>query len=295
MKISIIAAVAATLLIFASLPGVVLAQKPDRGGGGNSGKPSKENTPTTVGYDISWPQCGKKLPSEFAFAIIGVNGGTAANTNPCLTEQLLWAKNANGTTKQPRIQLYVNTANPGEVIDEISTWPTNNIDPEGVTTDNPYGECEYANDKACSWQYGWNRASEAAVQRFAPAALKAGISDKTSDYVWWLDVELINTWQSGSDEALHRNVATLEGMTEYFQSKNAEVGLYATAYQWGVITGNFIDAGSNLNGLANWRPSGSNLNNAINNCTVDPLTPGGYISLTQYVQKNLDHNYSCLI
>lgn len=271
-------------LVLMLTPRIVYAAKPT--GQGTTAEP--------VGYDVSWPQCGKRLPKGQAFGIVGVNGGTAATTNPCLAEQLIWASKSVGGTAQPKIQLYVNTANPGEVINEITTWPTSNTDKTGFTTNNPYGDCTGANDMACSWQYGWNRAVEADIDRFVPAASVAGINQSVAAYVWWLDVETMNTWQSGTNEALARNTATLEAMTSYFTLKGATVGLYSTAYQWGVITGSTVSAGSNLNGLANWRPSGASLNNAIANCSVAPLTNGGFISLTQYVQQNLDKNHSCI-
>jgi hypothetical protein len=270
-----------------------LAARPtDRGGS----KPSDGGgtSTSTVGYDVSYPQCGTTLPDNPAFAIVGINGGNAVKTNPCLKDQLAWGSQASGLPNQPALQLYINTANPGEVIELVTTWPTNNLDLNGETPTNKYGNtCSGANDLSCSWLYGWNRALDAAENRFTPAAQAAGISDLTSDYVWWLDVETMNTWQSGSEAALRRNVATLEGMKSYFETQTAKVGLYSTAYQWGVITGNFIGTDSNLNGLPNWRPSGASLKNAKNNCRVAPLTTGGKISLTQYVIKNLDHNYSC--
>lgn len=246
-----------------------------------------------VGYDVSYPQCGKKLPSSHSFAIVGVNGGTAAKTNPCLAEQLIWAKKATGGTGQPNVQLYVNTANPGEIIDEIDTWPSSNTDKTGFITDNPYGTCAYQNDLPCSWQYGWNRALEAHLDRFVPAAQTAAMSVDPAAYVWWLDVETMNTWQSGSSEALARNTAALEGWTAYFNAKNAKVGLYSTAVQWNEITGT-PDATKNMDGLPNWRPSGASLSNAKANCTVAPLTAGGFISMTQYVQQNIDKNHSCI-
>lgn len=247
-----------------------------------------------VGYDVAWPQCGGALPTGQAFGIVGVNGGTAANTNPCLAEQLVWASKSVGGTAQPKVQLYVNTANPGEFIQDITTWPTDNIDKTGATTSNPHGLCTGGNDNACSWQYGWNRAQEADIERFTPAAITAGISSSAASYIWWLDVETMNTWQSGSSEALARNTVTLEAMTSYFNSKGATVGLYSTAYQWTTITGPSTGSGSNLNGLANWRPSGAKLSYALTNCSVAPLTTGGFISLTQYVQQNLDKNHSCI-
>lgn len=275
---------ALTLLISVASPAVALAAKP------TAPSPTKE----LVGYDISFPQCGKRLPSGQAFGIVGVNGGNAATTNPCLADQLKWANKSTGGTAQPNIQLYVNTANPGEVISEVKTWPTNNTDKTGFTTANPHGMCDGTNSLACSWQYGWNRAVEANIDRFAPAAKTAGISQLASSYTWWLDVETMNTWQVSSADALARNTATLEAMTAYFTSKGAHVGLYSTAYQWNEIVGSTVSSTSNLNGLPNWRPSGASLANAKANCNVPPLTTGGYISLTQYVQKNLDKNHSCI-
>lgn len=275
------------------LPSVVLAAKPVETG---KPRPPSEGTSTPIGYDISWPQCNSKLPTGQAFGIVGINGGNAANTNPCLAEQLEWASQSTGEiAKQPAIQLYINTANPGEVREKAAAWPNTNTDRTGYKTPNPYGQtCDWANSLECSWQYGWDRALEAEIDRFAPAARQAGILEGAINYTWWLDVETMNTWQSGSEAALMKNVAALEGFASYFKNKNVKVGLYSTKTQWTQITGNHIGINSNLNGLDNWRPSGSNLNNAISNCGVPPLTDGGIISLTQYVQKRLDHNHSCI-
>ena len=72
--------------------------------------------------------------------------------------------------------------------------------------------------------YGWAKASDDAKRR--------GVSNPQS-YLWWLDVETENTWQT--DKAA--NVAVLEGMTAYFKKIGARVGLYSTGYQWGEIAG----------------------------------------------------------
>lgn len=273
-----------SILTVAAVPSVAFAAKPQ----------APVSTPELVGYDISYPQCGSRLPTDQYFGIVGVNGGTAATTNTCLASQLSWASKSKPGSNQPKIQVYVNTANPGEVINQITTWPISNTDRTGFTTTNPYGTCTGANDAACSWQYGWNRSVEADLERFVPAAKAAGINQSAAAYTWWLDVETMNTWQSGSAEALARNTAALEGFAKYYQLKGATVGLYSTAVQWSQINGTTVGTGGNLNGLGNWRPSGASLSNAITNCKVAPLTPGGYISLTQYVQKNLDYNHSCI-
>lgn len=246
-----------------------------------------------VGNDVSWPQCGKNLPTNHAFGIVGVNGGTAANTNPCLADQLSWAYRAVGGTSQPKVQLYVNTANPGEVIDQITTWPTSNTDKTGFTTANPYGTCTGGNDLACSWQYGWNRALEAVIDRFEPAAKAANFDSNAAGYVWWLDVETLNTWQSGSPAALSRNAATLEGMTGYYLARGAKVGLYSTNYQWNQIIGGSVSPTSNLNGLNSWMAGARSLRGAQSNCKNPPFTAGSRVTLAQYVSGSLDYDYSC--
>ena len=260
--------------------------------GVSAARPNNPSPKTTelVGYDISYPQCGVKLPTDYYFGIVGINGGKPTTENQCLSEQLSWAARAKSGSKQPTLQLYVNTANPGELIDQITTWPNSNTD----DVLNPYGICTGANDLACSWQYGWERAKDDVEKIFTPAASIAGISTNPGDYSWWLDVETMNSWQGSTPDAYARNVATLEAMTSHFTSYGAQVGLYSTAVQWRDITGNQISPESNLNALPNWRPSGTSLKVATSNCSVAPLTTGGYIALTQYVQKGFDKNHSCL-
>ena len=277
-KLLTLAVLSLSILSFGFLPATAFAAKPTRGGSSPRPAPTLE----MKGYDISYPQCGKKLPTDHYFGIVGVNGGNAAKPNDCLADQLVWASKAKVGSKQSKYQVYVNTANPGEVIDQITTWPTTSTDSNGNVPVNPYGVCNGANDNACSWLYGWNR-SIYTEGIFKSAANSKGLNSDTSAYVWWLDVETMNTWQSGSNQALVRNTAAIEGFGAYYESKGADIGLYSTAVQWKEITGNNISSSSNLNGLPNWRPSGASLANAKTNCSVASLTPGGFISLTQYV------------
>ena len=269
-----------SLLILSGAP--VYAAKPATKAGGSTSE---------VGMDVSWPQCGETLPTSPAFGIIGVNGGTAANQNPCLAEQLAWANGLSGAVAaQDKVQVYVNTANPGEVIDQITTWPTSNTAPVA----NPYGNCDGTNTAACSWQYAWNR-GEYAVNYFKQEAPSAGLaSTEPSSYKWWLDVETTNTWQSGSTEAYQRNVAALEGWVDYFKYINARTGIYSTAYQWDQITNGQVSASSNLNGLHSWLAGSKTLRGAKSKCANAPLTAGGKVVLSQYVSGGYDYNYSCI-
>lgn len=241
--------------------------------------------PTTVGYDVSYPQCGTLLPVDRAFAVVGVNGGLSTRANPCLAAQLNWAWEASGSVPgQPRAQLYLNTANPGELRDQVTTWPT-----RGST---PYGSCTGANSTACSWLYGWERTQNSLDAFFTPAARSARVDSRTSSYSWWLDVETMNTWQSGSDEALARNRATLEGMAAYLLSRGGEVGVYSTGQQWAQIVGE-VPSGSVLAGRDSWLAGSTSLADAQASCSKPALVPGGRVALTQYVQDGLDRNHSC--
>ncbi|MFD2091793.1 glycoside hydrolase family 25 domain-containing protein [Blastococcus deserti] len=241
--------------------------------------------PAEVGYDVSYPQCGDDLPRSRAFVVVGVNGGLSTRANPCLSEQLVWAWGSSGKADgQPRAQLYLNTANPGQLMERVVTWPES-----GAT---PYGDCDGANSTACSWQYGWERAQNSVVSFFTPAARAARVDSQPARYVWWLDVETMNTWQFGSSEALERNRATLEGMTEYLLSRGAEVGIYSTDEQWSEIVGEVADD-SVLAGLDSWLAGSVTAEQAADACADDPLVPGGRVELSQYVPGELDHNLSC--
>lgn len=239
-------------------------------------QPSRTSA-TLLGNDISWPQCNKTLPNGQAFGIVGVNNGLANNTNPCFATQLAWANRSKGGTGQPLAALYANTANPGLA---GSWWPTSNTY-SGITITNPYGDCTGANDKACAFIYGYAKAYDDGNIR--------GVSNPSS-YLWWLDVETINSWQA--DKAA--NAADLEGMTAYFQSIGARVGLYSTNYQWGQIVGT-VSAGSNLNYLRSWIAGASSESSAKNMCaTAKPLTAGSSVTVVQFIQKSVDYDFSCI-
>lgn len=276
-----------------------------------------------IGLDVSWPQCDRVLPVATPFAVVGINGGTAASTNPCLADQLRWAFAATTETpaEEPRVQLYVNTANPGEVLQEytVTTWPTDNVDSRGsdsfqhsdAARRNPYGHCAttpgnyngYTNDMACSWQYGWNRAVGSIDKRFLPAAQTAGVSDDVADYTWWLDVETMNSWQRSGMQARARNAAALEGMAQFYAAEGvSELGLYSTHYQWRQIVGETVGsldpaghpiAGNLINAPA-WIAGAVDPTSAQLRCSTLTGLTGGPVVMNQYIADDLDHNLRCV-
>lgn len=238
-----------------------------------------------VGYDVSHPQCDSQLPRDRAFAVVGVNGGLSTRANPCLQEQLTWAWESSGEVAgQPRAQLYLNTANPGQLLDQVTTWPQS-----GWT---PYGSCDGTNSTACSWEYGRQRAENSVLSFFTPAARAARVDSQPSRYVWWLDVETMNTWQYGGAEAAGRNRATLEGMAAYLISRDAEVGVYSTGRQWAQIVGE-VDDDSVLADLDSWLAGSLTIAQAEAACDDDPLVDGGDVVLSQYVRDEWDRNVAC--
>ncbi|OMQ16369.1 hypothetical protein A7K94_0202985 [Modestobacter sp. VKM Ac-2676] len=210
----------------------------------------------------------------------------------------MWATGAGGEVPgQPPVQFYVNTANPGQVRDQVTTWPE--------LGSNRYGDCDGTNSAACSYEYGTARAAGdvrmvlraarelAAADDDVPAEI-AAVQDVTDlvGYRWWLDVETMNTWQLGGADAQRNNRATLEGMTDHLTALGGEVGLYSTGYQWRLIVG-AVPEESSLTGLDSWLAGADDRQDATRMCRSDPLVDGGEVALVQYVVGRLDHNRAC--
>ncbi len=172
-----------------------------------------------LGVDVSHPQCDESLPTDRAFGIVGVNRGLPRFFNPCFDEQLTWAAGSSGAaTSQPKVQLYVNTANPGLA---SNAWPCADV------------------TAACARQYGADRAQED-----LDAVVDAGLDPAA--HVWWLDVEDGNSWERTANGRV-RNRAVLEGMVTHLRTAGVEtVGLYSTTTQWTGIVGTELPTGSNL-------------------------------------------------
>src|SRR5579884_2570910 len=112
------------------------------------------------------------------FAVVGVNGGVANSRNHCLHRELSWAHRSVGDGVQAKVQLYINTGDPGDL--HGKAWPHSNLDPVSKSrTKDPFGACHGRNSTACAWQYGWNMAALDAKRR--------GVHN-AGEYNWWLDV-----------------------------------------------------------------------------------------------------------
>ncbi|AIV40901.1 hypothetical protein NI26_13835 [Curtobacterium sp. MR_MD2014] len=238
-----------------------------------------------TGVDVSWPQCGSRVPTGQAFAIVGVNGSLGNTTNPCLDEQLAWAASSVGGSTQPKTQLYVLFANPGL---QASVWPKSNSY-QGTTPTNRFGNCGTKGGKpqltlACSFMYGYARGYDDVTIR--------GI-DRPAAYRWWIDVEEGLSHQSATSQ----NRAALEGMIAGLKAGGVRtIGIYSTPSQWKTIAGS-VGKDSILYGRSNWIALGrSTITKARQACSSTPLS-GGKIAMVQieaaYGSGTIDRDVSC--
>lgn len=233
-----------------------------------------------AGYDISYPQCSKSYPSNQIFGIVGVNGGLASNSNPCLGKELDWARSAPGQKrpKQPAVSLYINTGNPGA--HHVKDWPSGGKAPA-------YGACNGLLTNACSYIYGEQRAARSyhLVAAVDQAAAKAA--------PWWLDVELMASWAG----TYKLNIAALQGFVAGLQNSGAtgQIGIYSTSEQWREITGLTAQTTSTVfsGRLADWVAGiDTTLAQARKNCTEGGFT-GLAPTLAQYRLGSFDADLPC--
>jgi hypothetical protein len=241
-------------------------------------------TATSVGYDVSFPQCGHPLPASSGFGVVGVDNGHPFSVNPCLASETTWA----GTTLSASPQFYVNTDNPGP--SNNANWPTSQAAPQ---------VCSGANSVACSYDYGWN-AAQASFQAVVSAETQLSAASPTAAALgaqWWLDVETGNAWQSlrtGSAPTAAQfanDAAAIQGQIAYFASVGiGTVGIYATSQQWSAIAGATTNTTFAQNPL--WVPGYATLAAATAACSMASFT-GGRIAMIQYPSNGLDGDYVC--
>jgi hypothetical protein len=270
---------------------------------------------STTGNDLSYPNCGTTFPASPAFGITGVNGGLANDLNPCLgpsasypsyrQSELYWAVSAaTGASSQPKASLYVNTADPGNVYNGklIADWPTSGSTPYGTCTTTTVktktgSYLAGQNSAACAWQYGFSKASQdvswlaGAASAINAQSPPVAVPGSAAGYPWWLDVETVNTWQSGTaGQAM--NVADLQGMVAALQqAAAASVGAYSTSSQWTSVTGGTGSAGGSLAGIPDWIPGARTLSGAQGDCGLPSFT-AGRVTVTQWSGRP-DHDYAC--
>jgi hypothetical protein len=207
------------------------------------------------GIDLSWPQCGTTLPDiALDFAVIGLTDGHASSVNPCLAEQVAWAR-----SQQQRVALYVVPSSP-----DASTLARASR-----------SSCVGA--RCVSYRAGVLQA------RHALRAARAARIDVTTG--WWLDVEESATgglWSADTDA----NVAVLEGWVATLRQAGARVGVYSTGGYWSMITGGWHTE------IPQWVAVGLAGIGAAQQACATPFT-GGPVVMTQWLTGPYDGNLLC--
>ena len=73
------------------------------------------------------------------------------------------------------------------------------------------------------------------------------------------------------------------------------LGASSLLYKAGIrIRAAAVGSGSNLNGLKSWLAGARNEADAKKRCSLPPLTSGGQVTLTQFVSRSYDYDYSCV-
>jgi hypothetical protein len=238
------------------------------------------STPPPQGYDVSYPQCSGSYPQNAVFAIVGVDGGIASNTNHCLDSELSWARTTPGQKRpaQSPVSLYIDTGDPGA---HVATWPKGGTAPG-------YGACNGKLTNACSYLYGEQRAAHS----YALVAALSAAEAKSA--AWWLDVELGESW--AGTYAL--NVAALRGFVAGLSDAGATgpIGIYSTAAQWKEITGLTAQTTTATfhRQLAGWVAGAAlvRLAQARLNCSSGGFT-GAAPTLAQYAFAQFDADLRC--
>ena len=264
-----------SLVVLISLVGIATAV--------SAGAASTTVPATSVGYDVSFPQCGGNLPTGIGFGVVGVNDGRPLTVNPCLSTEIQWAASGNGTTPQ----FYVNTANPGP--SNNPAWPTTQTIPQ---------VCTGADSVACSYDYGWNAGSSSLAAVIA-AETKLGSTTPGMAAIsapWWLDVETGNSWQSMYTGAaptaaeFANDQAMIQGELDFLSGRGIHtVGIYSTSYQWGEIVGS---TGKTFAAYDAWLPGYASLAAAQVACSYPAFT-GGRTAMIQYSSNALDGDLIC--
>ncbi|HEY8171643.1 MAG TPA: hypothetical protein VIH21_01030, partial [Dehalococcoidia bacterium] len=158
----------------------------------------------TLGYAISWPQCGSALPERpFDFGIIGVTGGRGLTRNPCFAEEWAWATR---TSLRPTVYINLNYVE--------------GIVPAGL----PIFACDPRNAKCAAYSYG---------RAVAIDALEYASTAGAHPGMWWLDVQIASTWSTDVD----LNFSAIRGAMDTLTERGVRVGISSTALQWREVTG----------------------------------------------------------
>jgi len=222
------------------------------------------------GADVSWPQCppgmgipqkrslGAPMPFDTAeFVVIGLTNGPSFHPNPCLADQVAWARE-----RGLMIGVYSVLSHPEErfVRAYADQGPY-----DASTAHGRLGNLGYQQAL-----FNLRTMRQAGVQ--TPAV--------------WVDVEPVPSFDWPADP--EGNAAIVRGAVRAYQEAGYLVGAYSTQYLWSSVVGDL------RLGLPEWRAAGQTSRaEARRRCGPGSMFQGGAAVLSQWVEADRDRNITC--
>ena len=236
----------------------------------------------SVGFDISYPQCGTSYPSG-SFGIVGVNGGYPFTYyNNCFLSE--WAYAQQRTTNPG---LYINTG-----YDPSYTAVDGRHTIADCVTPSTGVRSTSAQQKA--WAVGCSEAERSIGWASCQNSTNpSNCSTTVSPTGWWLDVETGNSWcgQAGTNcSDLSLNQYTVQGIVDTLNKRfGAPVGVYSTTYQWKAIVGSNAVLGI----AADWLATGVRTQKRAKSYCMTTGFTRSPIWLVQFLPGSYDADYAC--
>ena len=222
------------------------------------------------GADVSWPQCpegmgipqkrshGAPMPLASArFVVLGLTNGPGFYPNPCLADQVAWARRRHLLVGAYSVISYPEHRHFAEFGDQGPF--------EGRSTLGRLANIGYQ-------QALFNIRTMQSAGLDVPAV--------------WLDVEPVPDFDWSPD--LEANAAVVRGAAKAYADQGFTVGVYSTSALWRRVVG-----GLRLS-LPEWRAAGrTSRAEALRRCGPDRMFQGGTAILTQWVEDGRDRDVTC--
>ncbi|TQK71485.1 hypothetical protein [Nocardioides sp. SLBN-35] len=224
-----------------------------------------------LGGDVSWPQCppgtgipekqGKGLPMplpEAEYVVLGLTNGPGFTPNPCLADQVAWAKD-----NDVLVSVYA-----------VSSYPS-------AATLKKYGAdgpFEATDRLGRLRNVGYQQA------RFNIGTMgQVGVVSP----IVWIDVEPVPNFDWSTD--VQANAAVIEGVARGYTDAGFAIGVYSTPHLYQRVVGDL-----SLGGVPEWRAAGqTSREEALHRCGPDWSIQGGIAVMGQWVEQERDLNLTC--
>lgn len=224
-----------------------------------------------LGGDISWPQCpkgmgipekqGQGMPMplpEAEYVVLGLTNGPGFTPNPCLADQVKWAKDNDVLVAVYAVSSYPDRA----TLDEFGA-------------DGPHdASTRLGRLKNVGYQQArFNIGTMGQVGLLSP--------------IVWIDVEPVPVFEWSDD--VRANAAVIEGVARGYVDAGFKIGVYSTPSLYDRVVGDL-----SLGGIPEWRAAGQTSRaEALNRCGSDWSIQGGPAVMGQWVAQRRDMNVTC--